>query len=158
MIIYDQADIGGAGQVKTVTGIVPGTRWNTLQSTPWEILAASKNHYHLPLALSFEFQTTVSNVPLNQFIYLTTEFNYLNGTGFFAYISNAFGMSINPTNGSSGIYRMLFETDTFYQEGFFAKINPVLTSSTIILTASADDPTAIMPDVPFIYLYYTWNP
>jgi len=158
MILYDQPDIAGAGQVKVHTGVVPGSEWNTLTSKPYVVLPHSKNHFHLPVAMAFDFSTTVSNVALNQFVYLTTEFNYLNGTGYIAYIANAFGLFITPTTGNSGIYRMLFETDTAFTGGFFAKNTLGLTSADLILTASSDDPSAVMPDVPYSLLYYTWKP
>lgn len=142
----------GGGNLKTVKFTVPGNFWATGQTNPFTILGASKNHYHIPLSLTYYYSGGATQVPTAELFIGSKEMYSLNRH--WSRIIDPF-KSLTSSTGITGIYQCLADQNTAaycYTETIDD------TQNDLYLFTSTDDPLTDIGNVKMELVYYTYKP
>jgi len=151
MIIYTPENNGGAA-LKSVKFTVPTSFWVTANSNPITILGASKNHYHIPLSLTYYYPGGAIQV-YSGGAFVASKEMYNIGTRFMR-ITDPF-QAIAGSGGIAGIYQMT-NIDNL---AAYCYVNPIDDPlNDLYFFGGLDDPAADMVNVKFELIYYTYKP
>lgn len=152
MIAYETIPDNG-GSLKIHRGEIPPSFWYTGFTNPLNILAASNNHFHIPISLAFYMPTDASNLYVGQYLYLQTQAT-LSITNYIGLIENPFGGLYNAGQGLKGVYFMRFVPKTLDSYTY----NTVEAISDLYLQSDIDDGAAGMPRIDYQLSYLIFKP
>ena len=139
---------GGGGLLKTIVGSIKPTDWQTLNTSPFQIIPPTQTGYIFPVA--FYYMLSGSSVGGTLPLFLNTPYQAAIGTGAMQ------STTIAPAN-VSGVYSM-YPAFSAIGDYYYPETSSVLFDSNmnyLQLWQSADETTVIIGNkVPYVLYYY----